>query len=291
MNDQILAVQRMQDYMAEHCAEPVTMSDLARAAGYSPWYARRLFLAWTKHTPADYLRRLRLSLSAIRLRDGRCRVSDVAMELGFGSVDGYQRAFFREFGCNPREYARHPVPLALFKPYGVRYKPSGKELKPLENLRNVFILLTEKPERKVILKRGKLARDYMSYCEETGSDIWGLLCSIPSPAGEPVCMWLPEKYRKPITNEYVQGVEVSPDYGGPVPEGFEVITLPAASYLRFQGEPFAEDDFEDAIRELWEAERRFDPASIGYRWDTENPRIQLEPIGSRGYIELCPVCR
>ena len=35
MNDQILAVQRMQDYMAEHCAEPVTMSDLARAAGYS----------------------------------------------------------------------------------------------------------------------------------------------------------------------------------------------------------------------------------------------------------------
>ena len=121
MNDQILAVQRMQDYMAEHCAEPVTMSDLARAAGYSPWYARRLFLAWTKHTPADYLRRLRLSLSAIRLRDGRCRVSDVAMELGFGSVDGYQRAFFREFGCNPREYARHPVPLALFKPYGARY--------------------------------------------------------------------------------------------------------------------------------------------------------------------------
>ena len=291
MNDQILAVQRMQDYMAEHCAEPVTMNDLARAAGYSPWYARRLFLEWTKHTPADYLRRLRLSLSAIRLRDGRCRVSDVAMELGFGSVDGYQRAFFREFGCNPREYARHPVPLALFKPYGVRYKPSGKELKPVENLRNVFILLTEKPERKVILKRGKLARDYMSYCEETGSDIWGLLCSFPSPAGEPVCMWLPEKYRKPITNEYVQGVEVSPDYDGPVPEGFEVITLPAASYLRFQGEPFAEEDFEDAIRELWEAERRFDPASIGYRWDTENPRIQLEPIGSRGYIELCPVCR
>ena len=31
---------------------------------------------------------------------------------------------------------------------------------------------------------------------------------------------------------------------------------------------------------------RYDPALIGYRWDDENPRIQLEPRGERGYIEL-----
>ena len=24
-------------------------------------------------------------------------------------------------------------------------------------------------------------------------------------------------------------------------------------------------------------------------WDKENPRIQLEPIGDRGYVELVPV--
>ena len=28
---------------------------------------------------------------------------------------------------------------------------------------------------------------------------------------------------------------------------------------------------------------------IGYEWDESNPRIQLEPIGERGYIELVPV--
>ena len=33
----------------------------------------------------------------------------------------------------------------------------------------------------------------------------------------------------------------------------------------------------------------YDPAVIGYRWDDENPRIQLEPRGERGYIELRPV--
>jgi len=26
-----------------------------------------------------------------------------------------------------------------------------------------------------------------------------------------------------------------------------------------------------------------------YKWDDENPRIQLEPIGKRGYIEMLPV--
>lgn len=28
---------------------------------------------------------------------------------------------------------------------------------------------------------------------------------------------------------------------------------------------------------------------IGYQWDDSNPKIQLEPIGTRGYIELLPI--
>lgn len=43
--------------------------------------------------PADYIRRLRLSKPAIKLRDESCKIIDTALELGFGSVDGYQRAF------------------------------------------------------------------------------------------------------------------------------------------------------------------------------------------------------
>ena len=105
MNEQILAVQRMQDYIEAHLYDEITLAGLAEASMYSPWYSRRLFLKWTKQTPADYIRRLRLSKSALQLRDEKCRVIDVAMKLGYGSVDGYQRAFYKEFGCNPKEYA------------------------------------------------------------------------------------------------------------------------------------------------------------------------------------------
>ena len=37
------AVGRMQAYVAEHLNEPITLLELARCAGYSPYYAARIF--------------------------------------------------------------------------------------------------------------------------------------------------------------------------------------------------------------------------------------------------------
>lgn len=187
----------------------------------------------SKISPSNYIRRLKLSKSALKLRDENINIIDVAIEMGFGSVDGYQRVFRREFGCNPKEYALSPVPLLLFTSFLVNQNQKRKKIAMSES-RNVFIQVIEKPKRKVIIKRAINANDYFSYCEEVGCDVWGLLTSIKSISGEPVCMWLPEKYCNPITNEYVQGVEVEYDYTGDIPEGFEIITLPDATYLLFR---------------------------------------------------------
>ncbi|WP_349948589.1 AraC family transcriptional regulator [Lacrimispora sp. BS-2] len=288
MEEKIEAVQRMQDYIAEHLSENITLTALSSVSYFSPWYSYRLFLQHTSMTPADYIRRFRLSKSAIKLRDESCKIIDAALELGFGSVDGYQRAFFREFGCNPKEYAKSPVPLYLFTPYGVKYRIPGKE-KQMETVKSVFVQVMEKPERKVLIKRGVKAADYFAYCQEVGCDVWGLLQSIKSIGGEPVCLWLPAKHIAPGTSEYVQGVEVPVTYDGIVPDGFDVIELPAAKYLMFQGEPFAEEDYCKAIEDVQTAIGKYDPAVIDAQWDSSNPRIQLEPIGSRGYIELLPI--
>ena len=289
MEEQRNAVRAMQVYIREHITEDITPADLAKASNFSPWYARKLFIKNLGMAPAVYIRRLRLSMSALRLRDEKITILDTAMEMGFGSVDGYQRAFRREFGCNPKEYALSPVPIWLFTPYLIE-NPERKVSKMSET-RTDFIQAVKKPARKVIIKRGIKANEYWSYCEEVGCDVWGLLTSIKSISGEPVCLWLPEHLRKPLTNEYVQGVEVEQDYSGSVPDGFELIDLPAATYLLFRGEPFEEEKYESAIMEIWDAEKKYDPAFIGYEWDNMNPRIQLEPRGERGYIELVPVRR
>lgn len=286
MTEQILAVQRMQEYIEAHLDEEITLAQLAAVSLYSPWYSYRLFREHTGLTAADYIRRLRLSRSAMRLKEGNIRITDAAMQLGFGSVDGYTRAFRREFGCNPMEYAKHPVPITLFIPYGVKFKFMRGESTEMDKVQSIFIQVVHKPARRAIIKRGVQAQEYFAYCAEVGCDVWGLLNSMDSLCGEPVCLWLPEKYKKPNTSTYVQGVEVPADYDGVVPEGFDVIDLPAAEYLQFQGEPFEEEHYGEAIGAVWQAMERYDPAVIGYQWDDTNPRIQLEPRGERGYIEL-----
>ena len=276
----------MQEYIAAHLDSDLTAAELSRASLFSPWHSYRLFRRYTGLTPAEYIRRMRLSESARRLRRGDTRVIDAAYDGGFGSVDGFQRAFRREFGCNPGEYARTKVPIPLFIPYGVKFRELRKETVSMENVQSVFVQLMRKPARKVIVKRGVKAEDYFPYCEEVGCDVWGILTSMDSLCGEPVCLWLPAAYKKPNTSTYVQGVEVEPDYDGAIPEGFDVITLPEAEYLSFQGEPFREEDYCDAISAVQGSMRKYDPSLIGYEWDETNPRIQLEPRGERGYIEL-----
>lgn len=157
MNEQILAVQRMQDYIEAHIDEEITMAELSRTALFSPWYSYRIFKAQTGLTPADYIRRLRLSRSALKLKNEARKIADIAFEMGFGSVDGYQRAFLREFGCNPKEYAKNTVPITLFVPYGVKFRELRKEESTMENVRNVFVQQIHKPARKVIIRRGRKA--------------------------------------------------------------------------------------------------------------------------------------
>lgn len=288
MKEQAFSVARMQEYIESHLYEEITLDKLSKVSNYSPWYSYRLFVKYTNLTPSDYIRRLRLAKSAIKLRDENIKIIDIAYEIGFESVDGYQRAFFREFGCNPKEFASSPIPIYLFTPYKVVYQ-SNERREIMGKTKNIFIQVIEKPERKVLIKRGENATDYMSYCNEVGCDVWGLLTSIKSISGEPVSMWLPKKYIKENTSEYVQGVEVPMNYDGLVPDGFDVIELPKSKYLMFQGEPFNEEDYCEAIEEVWNAIDKYDPSVINYKWNDNNPRIQLEPIGTRGYIELVPI--
>lgn len=237
-------------------------------------------------TPAQYIRKLRLTHSAMRLKKEHCLVTDVALDSGFDSVDGFSRAFFKEFGCKPGEYAKEPEPIALFIPYEVKFRELRKDVVDMENLQSVFVQVIRKPERKVVIRRGKSAEDYFDYCAEVGCDVWGMLTSMDSICGEPVCLWLPEKYKTPGSSTYVQGVEVEQGFEGKIPDGFDVISLPAAEYLAVQGEPFREEDYAQAILSVQYSMNHYDPSLIGYEWDDTNPRIQLEPRGERGYIEL-----
>ena len=122
MREQILAVQRMQDYIEKNKAEKISLSDLAQASLFSTWYAYRLFRNRLGLTPTEYIRKYRLTQAAEQLRSGEIKVIDAAYNAGFTNVDTFTRAFYREFGLNPSDYMKNPVPVPFFIPYGAKYR-------------------------------------------------------------------------------------------------------------------------------------------------------------------------
>lgn len=293
--DRIDAVQRMQDYIERHIHEPITLHMLAQAAGYSPWHSARIFKELTGKTPFDYVRTLRLSRAAVQLRDKDAKIIDVAFDFVFDSHEGFTRAFSKQFGMIPRRYQKNAPPLKLFMPARVRdYYQMLQEgeyvMSENPNANTVFVQVVDRPARKLILKRGIKAKGYFDYCEEVGCDIWDVLCSVKEALYEPVGMWLPKNLIRPGTSVYAQGVEVPIDYSGEVPEGCEIIELAPCRMMVFQGPPYDDCKFQEAIGDLWQVMNRYNPELSGFKWaDEDGPRFQLEPMGYRGYIEARPV--
>ncbi len=287
------AVQRIQDYIETHLRDPITLKQLSLAAGYSPWHCARLFKELTGKAPFEYLRARRLSAAAMVLRDERARVLDVAFDFVFDSHEGFTKAFSKQFGIPPLRYTKDKPAIRLFLPYGALpyYRHIHKEeTKMARKLDSVFVQVVERPRRKALIRRGVKAEDYFAYGEEVGCDAWGVLTSVKEALYEPVGMWLPEGMIPPGTSKYVQGVELPLDYSKPAPGSFELIELPPHKLMVFQGPPYDDENFGEAIGEVWELMDRYDPTIYGYVWaDDDGPRIQLEPRGYRGYIEARPV--
>ena len=285
----------MQDYIEENICEVITLHELAECARFSPFHCARIFKELTGKSPFEYIRMMRLSRAALKLRDEKTRIIDVAFDFVFDSHEGFTRAFSREFGITPQNYRRQPRPVYLFMPTPVRdrYLFFLKEKNKMDNKQfgsTVFVQVIERPERKLILKRGRNAADYLEYCEEVGCEIWGLLCSIKEALYEPIGMWLPDAFRPSGTSIYAQGVEVPVNYSGIVPDDCDIITLPSCKMMVFQGPPFKDEEFDTAIGHISEIIKTYDPQIYGFQWaDEDAPRFQLEPQGYRGYIEARPV--
>lgn len=301
-NEKVEAVGKMQDYIKSHINDPITLYDMAQICGLSPWHASRVFKELIGKTPFEYIRACRISQAALKLRDEDVKVIDVAFDFVFDTHEGFTRAFSKQFGMNPFKYKKQTPPVKLFIPFQIKdayqYKlrkeskmDSAKSQKTENNeTKTVFVQVVERPARKIILKRGIKANDYFEYCDEVGCDVWGILVSVKEALYEPIGLWLPPNMIEKGTSIYAQGVEVPHDYSGQIPDGFDMIDLDPCKMMIFQGPPFKDEEFEEAIRDLWEVMKSYNPEIYGFAWaDQEAPRFQMEPQGYRGYIEGRPV--
>jgi AraC family transcriptional regulator len=292
--EHIAAAGKVQDFIENNLNCRITFRKTGEVCGYSPWHCIRVFRSVTGMNPNEYIKARRLCEAAKILKEENRKVVDVAFDFMFDSHEGFTRAFSKEFGISPVKARNNKQELKLFMPGRVRdyylKRQRGENSMDHEKTDSIFVQVVERPERKLILKRGVRATHYFEYCEEAGCDVWNIISGIREAIFEPAGFWLPEKMVKKGTSVYVQGVEVPADYTGVVPAGFEIVDMPACRMMVFQSEPYNDEDFEKEIDKVWEKIRIFKPGIYGYEWaDEEAPRIQLEPLGYRGYIEARPV--
>ena len=104
------------DFIEENLDGELDYEDVAGVAGCPSYYFQQMFLYMTDMTLREYIRRRRLSLSAVELQKGNGKVTDIAMKYGYESPTAFTRAFKNFHGITPSAVKTEPVSFQAYPP-------------------------------------------------------------------------------------------------------------------------------------------------------------------------------
>lgn len=110
----IQIIQYIEDHLRDDRQGVLDNQTLASLAGYSEYHFLRLFRKIVRLTPADYIRKRRISEIVRRIGISNRSMSDIAFEYGFNSKENFTRAFKAEHKILPSEFRSSNCSLKLF---------------------------------------------------------------------------------------------------------------------------------------------------------------------------------
>ncbi len=99
-------LREVQQWIAEHPADDLSVEVLARKASLSPRQFARAFAAEVGVPPGRYVDRTRFEAARRRLEDTAEGIEETARACGYGTPEAMRRAFVRALGVSPAEYRR-----------------------------------------------------------------------------------------------------------------------------------------------------------------------------------------
>ncbi|MGE4482111.1 AraC family transcriptional regulator [Acidocella sp.] len=99
------ALRRLQEFVATHLAQPVSIADMAACVGLSSYHFARAFKRSTGESPHAYILRQRIATAKTALTAGRS-LAETAALCGFSSQSHFTERFRVQTGITPGQFRR-----------------------------------------------------------------------------------------------------------------------------------------------------------------------------------------
>jgi AraC family transcriptional regulator len=99
-------LRRVMDLIASRISSGVSLQEMAKEAGMSPFHFSRQFRLATGQSPARYALVKRIEWAKEQLRERQADIMEVALDCGFEDASHFSRAFKSVVGQSPRDYRR-----------------------------------------------------------------------------------------------------------------------------------------------------------------------------------------
>ena len=100
------AVEKAQDLIQRHYAEPLRLEDVARACGMSKYHFSRVFKLRSGHSFKGYLNQVRIAAAKRTMREKGVNVSEACFAVGFNDLSYFSRVFRASEGVPPSVFRR-----------------------------------------------------------------------------------------------------------------------------------------------------------------------------------------
>lgn len=238
------------EYIEARLENETPLKGAAETAHCSPFYFMRMFEVITGISPAEYVRRRRLSRAALEIASGTARILDIALKYGYESPDSFTRAFKREFGCLPTEARAGGVRLHTYPP--LRFSIALKGDTPMEfRIEQEAEMKLTGPVIRVDSTNGNNFVKIPAFWEELMADGRSARMAemaANSPLGiAGLCFDL-----NMDTGEFTYGAMIesscAPDGSK---EGWEQVTIPAGTWAKFTSRGPLHPNFQDMIKRIY----------------------------------------
>lgn len=112
-------------YIEENLTNDLTIDDIAKRVGISPFYFQKGFAMLCGFTVGEYIRKRKLSCAGNDIVHSQEKIIEIALKYGYDSPDSFTKAFLRFHGVTPTAVRKREALIKSYAPLQLNFSLKG----------------------------------------------------------------------------------------------------------------------------------------------------------------------